>query len=146
MHRLGGGPLGIDNVQHAAKTKDGLSMAGAVVLVEMTLPLSSTSLHPQIAKGPLKDADPCCRLCGEASYMQVDMRSMPQAVQHMQAKYVVRACSSVSSAADGKLIFRHGQVGVGEADLCVARDVLRAAREYAAAHGAKVIVTRMGGR
>ncbi|KAF8186745.1 hypothetical protein BJ912DRAFT_970602 [Pholiota molesta] len=126
LYKLGGGPLGIDNVQHAAKNKDGLSMAGAVVLVEMTLPLSSTSLHPQIAKGPLKDADPCCRLCGEASYMQVDMRSMPQAVQHMQDK--------------------HGQVGAGEADLCPARDVLRAAREYAAAHGAKVIVTRMGGR
>jgi hypothetical protein len=91
MHRLGGGPLGIDNVQHAAKNKDGLSMAGAVVLVEMTLPLSSASLHPQIAMGPLKDTDPCCRLCGEASYMQVDMRFMPQAVQHMQDKYVVRA-------------------------------------------------------
>ncbi|KAF8173616.1 hypothetical protein BJ912DRAFT_931853 [Pholiota molesta] len=126
LYKLGGGSLGVDNAQRAVENKDGPPKAGAVVLVEMTLPLSSTSLHPQIAKGPLKDADPCCRLCGEASYMQVDMRFMPQAVQHMQDK--------------------HGQVGVGEADLCPARDVLRAAREYAAAHGAKVIVTRMGGR
>jgi hypothetical protein len=52
----------------------------------MTLPTLSTSLHPSSAEAPLKDDDPCCRLCAEACYMQVDMRSEDSAKRHMQAK------------------------------------------------------------
>lgn len=88
MHRLGGGPSHCDNEQRAALDDDDPPQ---VVLLEMELPTSSTSLYPRIAEGPLKDDDPCCRLCGEACYMQVDMRCKAQAKRHMQVKYVVHA-------------------------------------------------------
>ncbi|KAF8173650.1 hypothetical protein BJ912DRAFT_71641 [Pholiota molesta] len=125
LHKPGGWQVCYDGERHPAVYDHSSSKTEAVILLKMTLPTSSTSLQ-RSAEAPLKDDDPCCRLCAEACYMQVDMRSEDSAKQHMQVK--------------------HGKAEVLEADLCPARDVIRAAQEYAVPYGRHVILTRMGGR
>jgi hypothetical protein len=84
MHRLGDGRSRYGNQRLPALKDDCPSKADAVVLLEMT-----ETLYRRNVPAPLKDDDPCCRLCGEACYMQVDMRSSAEVKWHMQRQYVV---------------------------------------------------------
>lgn len=86
MPRLDGGPLRCDNEQHAALNDDCPSKAEAVIFLEMRLDTSLPFANCRVVDTPLKDDDPCCRLCGDACYMQVDMRAKNYAKRHMQVK------------------------------------------------------------
>ncbi|KAF8186715.1 hypothetical protein BJ912DRAFT_1111472 [Pholiota molesta] len=121
LRKPGDGRSRYGNQRLPALKDDCPSRADAVVLLEMT-----ETLYRRNVPAPLKDDDPCCRLCGEACYMQVDMRSSAQAERHMQRQ--------------------HGKAVVLEEYLCPLKDIFRAAQEYVDVHGGQLITTRMSGR